>query len=149
MSQAKTIQKDSTVTLHFDIRLKDGSIADSTRNMGKPARFTMGDGSFSEKMESELLGLKTGDKKKIMLLPDDAFGQAHPANVFQMPRKRFAGTDIEKQLEPGLLVAFTQRDGTDRPGLIRSVDEHEVTVDFNHPLAGHVVLMDVEIIQVD
>lgn len=149
MSQAKTIQQDSTVTLHFDIRLKDGSIADSTRNMGKPARFTMGDGSFSAKMEAELLGLKAGDKKKIMLLPDDAFGQPHPANVFQMPRKRFAGTDIEKQLEPGLLIAFTQRDGTDRPGLIRSVDEHEVTVDFNHPLAGHVVLLDVEIIQVD
>lgn len=144
----KTIDKNSTVTLHFDVRLKDGSIADSTREAGKPAQFTMNDGSFSAKMESELLGLKAGDKKKIMLLPDDAFGQPHPANVFQMPRKRFAGTDIESQLEPGLLIGFTQRDGSERPGIVREFNDTEVTVDFNHPLAGHVILMDVEIIAV-
>ena len=143
------IQENSTITLHFDIRLKDGSIADSTKNLKAPARFIMGDGSFSEAMEKELLGLKAGDKKKVMLMPDDAFGQPHPANIFQMPKKRFAGTDIEKQLEPGLLIDFAQMDGSSRPGVIRDIDTEEVTVDFNHPLAGHVVLFDVEIIAVD
>ena len=144
----KAIKKDSIVTLHFDVRLKDGSVADSTKEMGKSAQFTMGDGSFSDKMESELQGLKVGDKKKIMLLPDDAFGQPHPANIFQMPRKRFAGTDIEEQLEAGLLIAFTQRDGSQRPGIVREFNAAEVTIDFNHPLAGHVVLFDVEILDV-
>lgn len=144
-----SIKQDSTVTLHFDIRLKDGSIADSTRSLKKPARFTMGDGSFSEAMEKELLGLKAGDKKKVMLMPEDAFGQPHPANVFQMPKKRFAGTDIETELEPGLMIEFAQMDGSSRPGVIRAIDDYEVTVDFNHPLAGHVVLFDIEILQVD
>ncbi|MDM7486132.1 MAG: peptidylprolyl isomerase, partial [Vibrio metschnikovii] len=32
------ITDNSAVTLHFTIKLKDGSVADSTHNMGKPAK---------------------------------------------------------------------------------------------------------------
>lgn len=144
----KQISSDNTVTLHFDLRLEDGSVADSTRELGKPMQFTMGDGSFSKAMEMALLGLSVGDKKKIALLANDAFGQIHPANIFQMPRQRFAGTDIEKQLEEGLIIAFSQRDGSQRPGIVRDINEYEITVDFNHPLAGRDVLFDIEIVAI-
>ena len=146
MSEA--IQTNSTVTMHFDIRLKDGSIADSTHNVGKPMTFNLGQGIFSEKMESELLGMSKGDKKKIMLMPEEAFGQPHPANIFQVPRNRFAGTDFEKDIEPGLIISFTQKNGSQIPGTVVEADEHEVTIDFNHPLSGQVVLFDVEILDV-
>ncbi|MCV5925251.1 FKBP-type peptidyl-prolyl cis-trans isomerase, partial [Escherichia coli] len=46
-SNVTTITNDSVVTLHFTIKMKDGSVADSTHNMGKPAKFVMGDGSLS------------------------------------------------------------------------------------------------------
>ncbi len=36
-SNVTTITNDSVVTLHFTIKMKDGSVADSTHNMGKPA----------------------------------------------------------------------------------------------------------------
>ncbi|MCU8457128.1 FKBP-type peptidyl-prolyl cis-trans isomerase, partial [Vibrio vulnificus] len=50
-----TINHNSAVTLHFTIKMKDGSVADSTHNMGKPAKFVMGDGSLSENFEQCLL----------------------------------------------------------------------------------------------
>ncbi len=52
------IENNSEVTLHFTIKLKDGSVADSTHSSGKPAKFTMGDGSLSDNNEKCLLGLE-------------------------------------------------------------------------------------------
>lgn len=141
------IGKDSVVTMHFDLRLKDGSIAESTRSIGQPMEFQMGQGVFSDKMEQQLLGLSVGSKSKIMLMPEDAFGVSHPANIYQVPRKQFKG-ELADQLEVGLIVVFTQPDGTELPGVVRALDEHEATVDFNHPLAGQVVLFDLEIVDV-
>jgi FKBP-type peptidyl-prolyl cis-trans isomerase SlpA len=141
------IQKDSLVTMHFDVRLKDGSIAESTRTIGKPMTFQMGKDFFSPKLETELLGLEIGAKPKIMLMPEDAFGPIHPANIYQVPRTQFKGT-LAQELEVGLIVVFTQPDGRELPGIIHALDEVEATVDFNHPLAGQVILFDIEIIDV-
>lgn len=141
------IQKDSIVTMHFDLRLKDGSIAESTRNIGKPMTFQMGHDFFSPKLEEQLLGLEIGAKPKIMLLPEDAFGEIHPANIYQVPKAQFKN-ELAEQLEVGLIVTFTQPDGRELPGVVRAIDDFEVTVDFNHPLAGQVVLFDIEIMDV-
>ncbi len=139
------ITKKSTVTLHFDIRLKDGSVAESTKGF-KPLSFTLGDGTFSEKFEEKLLGYKVGDKPKIMLLPEEAFGEPHPANIFQIPVDKFKNLE---GLEQGSVFLFTQPSGQEIPGIIRAIDTYEVTVDFNHPLAGQVVLFEIEIVAVD
>lgn len=144
----KQIDLNSTVSIHFDIRLKDGSIAESTRPFEKPFRFELGTGVFSEALEQKLLGLRVGDKPKIMLLPEDAFGQPHPANVFQVPRHKFNQMNPD-ELEVGTVFLFTQPNGQEIPGILRAIDEEEITVDFNHPLSGQVILFDIEVIEVE
>ncbi|MCF6777380.1 FKBP-type peptidyl-prolyl cis-trans isomerase [Thiotrichales bacterium 19X7-9] len=139
------ITPTSFVSMHFMIRLKDGSIAEDTKAYNKPFSFTMGEAIFSQQFENELCGLRKGDHKKIMLMPEDAFGEVHPALIYQVPKSKFP-KDIE--IEPGVLVAFSQPNGAELPGLITQEDKNEVTVDFNHPLAGKVVLFEVDIIEV-
>lgn len=139
------ITPNSFVSMHFKIRLKDGTVAEDTKQYEKPFAFKMGKEIFSDRFESELCGLSKGEHKKIMLLPEDAFGEVHPALIYQVPKSRFS-EDIE--IEPGVLVAFSQPDGTELPGLITKIDDLEVTVDFNHPLAGKVILFEVDIIEV-
>lgn len=143
----KLIKSDSEVSLHIDIRLKDGSIADSTRNIGKPMIFKMGEEVFSDKLEQSLLGLKAGDKKKVMLFPNEAFGEAHPANIYQIPKIQLA--KMADEYEVGTIILFAQPNGKQMPGIVREIQETEVTIDFNHPLAGQVVLFDVEIVGVN
>lgn len=146
----KTIDKDSIVTMHFDLRLKDGSIAESTRSFGKAFQFQMGAGVFSEKFEEQLLGHQAGDRPKIMLLPEDAFGEPHPANIYEVPRDKFKQMEeSNSKLEQGMIILFTQPSGAELPGIVRAIGEEEVTIDFNHPLAGQVVLFDVEILDVN
>ena len=140
------IGNQSEVLMHFDLKLEDGSAADSTRVNNKPAKLVMGDGSLTANFESCLLGLKEGDKKSFTLQPEDAFGMPNPDNIHHMDRSRF---EIDAPVEAGMIIAFAQPDGSEIPGIVRDVAGDSVTVDFNHPLAGQTVVFDVEILSVN
>lgn len=142
----KAIQQDSKVTLHFTIKMKDGSVADSTHNMGKPAQLVIGDGSLSDNFEKHLIGLEAGQNKAIELSAQDAFGMPNPDNIHHMDRTKFVG---EAEVEVGTIMAFTGPDGAEIPGIITEVAGDSVTVDFNHPLTGHDVTFEVEILTVE
>ena len=139
------VNHNSIVKLKFKIRLKDGSIADESSNYGEDFQFEMGTGTFSEKFESELVGLEKGSNKKIMLQPKDAFGEPHPSLIYQVPKEKFPKDIV---LEEGLIVAFSQPNGDEMPGLITKMFDTEVTVDFNHPLSGQVVLIEANILDI-
>ncbi len=141
-----TINQNSAVTLHFTIKLKDGSVADSTHNLGKPAKFVMGDGSLSENFEQCLIGMEAGQNQAIELVADDAFGQPNPDNIHHMDRAKFIG---ESEVEVGTIMAFSGPDGIEIPGIITEIAGDSVTVDFNHPLSGQDVIFDVEILSVE
>jgi len=139
------IGDDSQVLMHFTITLADGSVADSTELQGKPAKLVIGDGSLTDNFERCLRGLKVGDKSSFELQPNDAFGESNPDNIYYLDRSKF--TDVQPEI--GLIVAFTQPDGAELPGMIRDVVGDSVTVDFNHPLAGQIVTFAVEILKID
>lgn len=144
-NSALIIGDNSEVILHFDLKLEDGSAADSTRVNNKPAKMVMGDGSLTKNFEDCLRGLTIGDKKAFKLTADDAFGMPNPDNIYHVDRTKFTA---DTPVEEGMIIAFAQPDGSELPGVIRSVAGHSVTVDFNHPLAGQDVTFDVEIIDV-
>lgn len=141
-----TIQKESAVTLHFTIKLSDGSVADSTHSMDKPAKLVIGDGSLSDNFEQCLIGLQVGEKQAIELKAEDAFGMPNPDNIHHMDRAKFVG---DAEVEVGTIMAFSGPDGMEIPGIIADIAGDSVTVDFNHPLAGQDVTFEVEILSVE
>ncbi|WP_064605828.1 FKBP-type peptidyl-prolyl cis-trans isomerase [Photobacterium sp. J15] len=140
------IKENSEVLMHFAIKLDDGSVADSTQAMGKPAKFRMGDGSLTENFEKCLLGLSVGQKSSFKLEPEDAFGPANPDNIHHLELSKF-GADAPAEV--GTIIAFSGPDGQDIPGIITEVAGDSVTVDFNHPLAGQRVTFDVEVVAIE
>ena len=75
----------------------------------------------------------------------DAFGEPNPNNVHYMDRSRF-GADLS--IDEGMILAFSQPDGSEIPGIIRSVAGDSVTVDFNHPLAGKALTFEIEMVKI-
>ena len=53
------------------------------------------------------------------------------------------------ELSEGLLVIFNDAANTELPGVVKTFDDTQVTIDFNHPLAGHTVHFDIEVLEVD
>ena len=131
------------VTLHFAIKLDNGDVVDSTFDK-QPATFTVGDGSLLPGFEQALYGLKAGDKRSLQIEPENAFGQPNPQNVQVMPRGQFQ----DMELSEGLLIIFNDAANAELPGVVKAFDEQQVTIDFNHPLAGKTLSFDVEIIEV-
>lgn len=140
-----TVQKDSKVILHIDIKLEDGSVADSTRVNRQPTMIRMGQGDVTAPFEQQLIGMQVGDKKTFTLAPEFAYGQPNPANIHRFPKTNF---DEKIKLEKGLIMSFEHLNGETMPAIIRDFNEDEVTVDFNHPLCGQTLEFSVEIIEV-
>ncbi len=141
---SNAIGPESQVTLHFALRLEDGTEVDSNFD-GNPASLTIGDGNLPESFERCLHGLVAGDRQQFTLTPEDAFGQPNPNNVQRFKRREFS-PDLE--LEEGLVLSFADAAKAEVPGVIKSFDDDNVEVDFNHPLAGKTLLFDVAIISV-
>ena len=139
-----TITDQSRITLHFAIALENGDLVDSTFGREAPS-FSYGDGSLLPGFEKHLLGLEKGAKQDFVIPPEDGFGQPNPANVQEIPRSSFAA---DMELSEGLMLSFADAQKAELPGVVKSFDEHTVTVDFNHPLAGHHLTFTVEIIDI-
>lgn len=137
------IGQGTEVTLHFALHLEDGNTVDSTFDKA-PAVFKVGDGNLLPGFEAALFGFKAGDKRSLTILPENAFGQPNPQNVQVMPRSQFEGME----LSDGLLVIFNDAANTELPGVVKAFDAAQVTVDFNHPLAGKTLTFEVDIIEV-
>ncbi|MBF1994316.1 FKBP-type peptidyl-prolyl cis-trans isomerase [Serratia symbiotica] len=136
----------SAVLVHFTLKLEDGVIADSTRSSGKPALFRLGDGSLSAPLEEQLLGLHAGDTCTFTLPPQAAFGAENPDLIQFFSPRDFTEIGVP---EVGTIMLFTAIDGSEMPGVVRAVVEDSITVDFNHPLAGHPVTFDIEVLAID
>ena len=140
---AVRIGPDKEVTLHFALNLENGDVVDSTFDK-KPATFKVGDGNLLPGFEAKLFGLKAGDQRTLQVEPENAFGQPNPQNVQIMPRSQFEGMELSE----GLLVIFNDAANTELPGVVKAFDDSQVTIDFNHPLAGKTLNFQVEIIEV-
>ena len=138
------ISPESTVTLHLSLALEDGTVAESTFE-DEPLTLTMGDGTLVAGLELGLYGLKAGATQRLVLEPQQAFGLHDPDKLHALARKEFSA---ELELQPGVIIGFDTPSGEELPGTIVSLDDENVTVDFNHPLAGRVVVFEVEILAV-
>ncbi|MGL5037317.1 MAG: FKBP-type peptidyl-prolyl cis-trans isomerase [Aeromonas sp.] len=143
---SQLIGASSSVLFHFCIKLEDGSVADSTAAQGKPVRLRMGGGSLTPTFEQCLLGLHQGEAKCFTLAPEQAFGLVSSDHIYHLDRAKL-GADVVPKV--GAIMLFDKPDGSELPGMIRAVTGQAVTVDFNHPLAGHTVTFEVEILAVD
>ena len=139
------VSEGTRVFLNFSVSLEDGSEVD-TNFGGDPVDFAIGDGSLLPGFERCIFGMSAGERQMFKVPPEDAFGQPNENNVQQLPRDQF---DEDIDLEIGLVFSFADAAGGELPGMIISFDDKEVTVDFNHPLAGRTILFDVMIHRVE
>lgn len=137
------IGSNSLISLNFAIKLSDGSVVDSNFEQA-PCSFKYGDGSLLPGFEQSLLGLRSGERKSVLLPPAEGFGDWQEDRVSNFPRCKLS----EYDLEPGLILSFADPSG-ERPGVVKEVLEEAVVVDFNHPLAGEELTFEVLIHSVE
>jgi FKBP-type peptidyl-prolyl cis-trans isomerase SlpA len=143
------IAEGARVTLHFSLALADGTLIDSNFDKA-PANFVMGDGSLLPGFEEALLGAVSGQHVDVLLPVEKSFGAVNADNVQVLPRRKFAAL-LANSTDPvveGTVLSFADAGGFEIPGVVKSIDEDTLVVDFNHPLAGREIRFNAHILAV-
>lgn len=141
---AHSIQVGSTVVMHFTLKLSDNSVAETTKKTS-PTRFVLTEASLSDPVESALIGKKAGEKIRVQLTPEQGYGPVLLENIHHVERHKFPK---ETTPQPGDIFSFDKPNGESLTGVVLSVENEQVRVDFNHPLAGKDLLCELEILEV-
>lgn len=139
------ITHGSRVTLCLSITLEDGTVAEDSFD-NKPITFVVGDGTLIEGLELPLYGMQAGEEDTVTMTPEQTFGFHDPGNIHDMPLSAFENT---LHPEANQIIAFNTPEGDEIMGTIKKINGETVTVDFNHPLAGHELLCRIKILAVD
>jgi FKBP-type peptidyl-prolyl cis-trans isomerase 2 len=67
------------------------------------------------------------------LIPSDAYGQHDSSLIEIVPRKTLP---TKKEFEIGTLLILRNEEGTEIPAKVIDLNDEDVTIDLNHPLAG-------------
>jgi FKBP-type peptidyl-prolyl cis-trans isomerase 2 len=137
------IKEGSKVKAHYTGRLTNNEVFDTSLMDGRePLEFTVGEGNLIQGFESGIMGLNTGDKKTIEILPEEAYGQYRDDMVMVVPK-----TNTPEGVQEGQTLQ-ANINGEIFPFMVRQVNENDVVLDANHPLAGQTLIFEVEILEV-
>ncbi|WP_309083123.1 peptidylprolyl isomerase [Chelativorans sp.] len=141
MTQAKT---GDIVRVHYRGRLTDGTEFDSSEGR-EPLEFQVGGGQVIPGFERQVEGMEVGEKSTVTVPADDAYGMRDERQVQSVPREALPD-DLD--LRVGARLTATTRDGKQIPLTVVDVDDQQVTVDANHPLAGQDLVFDLELVEI-
>ncbi|MGM0481391.1 MAG: FKBP-type peptidyl-prolyl cis-trans isomerase [Pseudomonadota bacterium] len=140
MSEA--IAPNKVVAINYTVKTADGQTLDQSKE-GNPLSFIHGRGMLIPGLENALEGKATGEKFSAEIKPDEAYGERQDGLIQTVPRNLFG----ENEVEPGMQFRASTDQG-DQSVVIVEVNDEEVTVDGNHPLAGTDLQFDVEVVEV-
>jgi FKBP-type peptidyl-prolyl cis-trans isomerase SlyD len=137
------IKQNSVVSIHYKLTDKSGEVLDTSEGR-EPLAYLHGRGNLIPGLEKELEGKETGDKFNVTIEAKDAYGERNDALVRKVPRTAFK--DVT-DLQPGMRFQSKTEQGTE-VFTVSKVENDQVTVDGNHPLAGEDLTFDVEVADV-
>jgi FKBP-type peptidyl-prolyl cis-trans isomerase SlyD len=104
----------------------------------QPLTFCYGVGMMLDRFETNLKGMKAGDKFDFVINHDEAYGEYDDANVIDLPKNIFEvdGKFDTEMVSEGNVVPLMDSDGNRLNAMVVSIGDESITVDLNHPLAG-------------
>ncbi len=138
------VEQGDTVTIIYDGKLDNGEIFKSVTK-DKPLIMTLGNADAPPTLEQALLGLAVGNKKTVRVPPEEGYGPRHK-NLLQQVDKNTFGSKLTPK--PGMILSLTvEKNGEPHqvPATVIKISNEIVTVDYNHPLAGHHLTYEVTI----
>lgn len=134
------ISDSKFVTVTYDLYVGEGDERElmESATSERPLEFVFGTNSMIKAFEDNLYGLAEGDTFKFTIEQDDAYGEYDDSRVLDLPLSIFEvdGKIDESMLFEGNTLPMMDADGNRLMGSIVSISDSEVTMDFNHPLAG-------------
>lgn len=111
---------------------------------GNPLEFLSGMGQIIPGLEKEIENLAAGEKADVMVAPAEAYGEYNDEAIQVLPKEQFAGIDLVE----GMTLYGSGESGETVQVTVKTVGDADVTIDYNHPMAGRTLMFSVTILDV-
>ena len=139
LKPGSAVQEGSIVSIEYTLTDDAGKVIDS--NVGKePLTYLHGSGQIVPGLEKELTGLKVGDRKKIVVKPEDGY-RMDPKAFQEIPKDKLP----PEAQKVGTMLATKGPGGETIAMRVHEVKDKTIVVDFNSPLAGKTLNFDVKV----
>lgn len=138
------VKADDLVRVHYTGKLSNGQVFDSSLER-EPLEIKLGEGALIPGFEKGLLNMEPKEKKTIVIDKQDAYGEKRK-ELFQSVKK----SDLPKEIKPEVNMALmaTNADGSEKQLRVAEVNEDDIVVDANHPLAGEDLTFELELVEI-
>lgn len=134
------IGDNCVVSIQYTLTDDEGTVIDSSSE-GEPLVYLHGANNIIPGLEKELLGKTSGASLKVSVTPEDAYGTRSEEAVHIVPRSAFEGVE---DIQPGMQFQTEGPQGVQMI-VVTEINDDEITIDANHPLAGQTLHFDVTI----
>lgn len=141
MTQAKN---GDTVKIHYTGKLQDGTVFDSSSDR-EPLKFSIGSGQVIPGFDEAVTGMTVGEKKTALIPCDKAYGERNPSMVMIVDRKHVPA-DIDPEV--GLRLQVGSPSGELIAVTVIEVNDKNITLDANPPLAGEDLTFELELVEI-
>ena len=136
-----TVQDGQVVSMEYTLKV-DGEVLDTSEGVG-PLQFLAGYDNIVPGLEREMIGMKIGESKDVVVTPEDGYGEFDDEAFMDLPRSELPN---DMEIEEGVELSVTDEDGKHQYARIESLTDESVRLDFNHPLAGAELHFSVKVI---
>lgn len=138
------VKEGDVVLVHYTGKLSDGQVFDSSLQR-EPLEVKLGEGSLIPGFENGLLDMAPSEKKTIVIDKKEAYGEKQEELLHTVPKEQ-----LPKEITPEVDMALvaSNQDGSERQLRIAKVNENDIVVDANHPLAGHDLTFELELVEI-
>lgn len=131
------------VSMHYKLTDDKGQLIDASTD--NPLVYIHGTGTLIPGLEKELIGKTSGDEVKVTVSPEEAYGPIIPQLIQSLPMDTFQGVE---NVEVGMEFEASNENDEKMIVRIEAINEDDVTINGNHPLAGKTLKFDVNIVEV-
>ena len=141
MAEAKS---GDNVKVHYTGKFEGGEVFDSSEGRD-PLSFTLGAGKIIPGFDKAVLGMAIGEKKTVVIKPEDAYGAHHDNLVMTVSR-----SDFPEDADPAVGQQYQTQNQDGRPLnlMVTAIEGDQITLDANHPLAGKELTFDIELVSI-
>eukprot|EP01029_Cantina_marsupialis_P009752 TRINITY_DN22570_c0_g1_i4.p2 TRINITY_DN22570_c0_g1~~TRINITY_DN22570_c0_g1_i4.p2 ORF type:complete len:148 (+),score=34.02 TRINITY_DN22570_c0_g1_i4:27-446(+) len=125
-----SIKKNQIVVMNYEAKIND-EVIDSNLD-DKPIEFVYGLGQIVPGLESKIEDFEIGKLYNVKVPAIDAYGEYDESLTQTLPINDFEGID----LEIGLVLEGEEENKEVVKATVIDVTKENVTLDYNHPLAG-------------
>jgi len=118
-------------SVEYSVKNEAGEVVDSNVG-GAPLEFISGKQQMIPGFEKAVVEMNVGEEKEVTIPSSEAYGEYRDDLTQTLPKEQFEGIELQK----GMTLYGQGPDGQTIAVIVKDFNDNEVTIDYNHPLAG-------------